>query len=405
MKRIPQLFLSNNELKSRGISLVPEEYVSPTSLPIKEDGTTYNMAQVSHWVDEKHFAVGRWDGTISIFEFTDKNPNKGPVVTTATSSSSSVGIQMLEWVDHKTFISSNDEQSMTVWKSLAGDWKDLSAIHSLTYDANFGVVNSGTSCKIKNQIHFVAGHENGYVTYWISEVGPGKHFEFQSSLNLQSENPSNPWGLQNIRGISFLDTIERSTYFITGSENGELCIISFPEGTVHERIKYNENAQRGINSLSTKKNGPGAGIELLVANCAVGESDKNLWYYTIHRANGAYSIKPQDSFTLKVNPNAEQVFNFCIVWGAYDDGFCFYSTTQEGALWMGIIVGNKLSILGYEEVTSQLGASIAYRGDGRMLVVAHNLHEFITIASNKTVSIQENPNGFNAISMQHTSNG
>src|SRR4051794_3292833 len=31
-----------------------------TSLPITQDGTTYEMAQEARWLDSSHFAVGRW---------------------------------------------------------------------------------------------------------------------------------------------------------------------------------------------------------------------------------------------------------------------------------------------------------------------------------------------------------
>jgi hypothetical protein len=87
-----------------------------------------------------------------------------------------------------------------------------------------------------------------------------------------------------------------------------------------------------------------------VANCSVGPDDKNLWYYRMDLATGAIQLR--DSANLKVNPSAPQVFNFCTIWGRYEAGVCFFSSTEEGALWMGTADGSRLSIIGYQEVTS-----------------------------------------------------
>jgi hypothetical protein len=45
-------------------------------LPIVASGTTYAMAQELAWLDATHFAVGRWDGSMSIFKFTSA-PTQG----------------------------------------------------------------------------------------------------------------------------------------------------------------------------------------------------------------------------------------------------------------------------------------------------------------------------------------
>jgi hypothetical protein len=53
--------------------------VAASALPLTPAGTTYTMAQEAAFVDERHYAVGRWDGTLSLFAFTD-SPSQGPVV-------------------------------------------------------------------------------------------------------------------------------------------------------------------------------------------------------------------------------------------------------------------------------------------------------------------------------------
>lgn len=113
-----------------------------------------------------------------------------------------------------------------------------------------------------------------------------------------------------------------------------------------------------------------------MANCSVGQDDQNLWYYRMDLHTG--SIELRDSFNLKVNLGAPQVFNFCTIWGLYQGGACFYSSTEEGALWMGTVDGSKLSIIGYQEVTSPLGSALAFNITGKLVMASHNLYEFIT---------------------------
>src|SRR5688500_11426557 len=36
-------------------------------LKLEKAGAKYTWAQVSSWLDREHFAVGRWDGTITLF--------------------------------------------------------------------------------------------------------------------------------------------------------------------------------------------------------------------------------------------------------------------------------------------------------------------------------------------------
>jgi hypothetical protein len=43
------------------------------------------MAQEVRWLDDRHFAVGRWDGSLSVFEF-ETAPSTGPLIAAAVSS-------------------------------------------------------------------------------------------------------------------------------------------------------------------------------------------------------------------------------------------------------------------------------------------------------------------------------
>src|SRR5262249_24463405 len=148
---------------------------------------------------------------------------------------------------------------------------------------------------------------------------------------------------------------------VTGSEDGDVCVVRVPDGAILSRTVYNPGAQRGINNIAVH------GQDLLVANGSVGPDDENLWYYRVDL--GAGTIALRDSVNLRVNPSAPQVFNFPTVWGLYEGGVCFYSSTEDGALWMGTVNGQNLSIIGYQEVTSPLGSALAFHVHGKLVMV------------------------------------
>jgi hypothetical protein len=341
---IPPVVRSRQELECQGVSFLAPGALSPAQLPITPDGTTYSMAQEAAWIDLQHFAVGRWDGSLSIFAF-NQSQTFGPVITAAVSSPSSEGVQMITWVAPGVFASSNDDGSMVVWKSPSGNWNDLQQLAVLTYDPTFGDANSGSSFNIGNTLYLIVGHANGYVTIWSGGI--------------------------NGMGFASILWTDSVGYVVTGSEDGDLCVIEVPSGSILSRTVYNPTAQRGINSIAT------LGQNLLVANCSVGSDDKNLWYYWIDADD--WSITLRDSTNLKVNPDAPQVFNFDVIWAQYSGGICFFSSTEEGALWMGTITSDqKLSVFGYQTVTTPLGSALAFGVNSYLVLVSYNLYEFTT---------------------------
>jgi hypothetical protein len=366
---IPGVVRSRRELESQGVSFLAPGALSPAQLPITPDGTTYSMAQEAAWIDPQHFAVGRWDGSLSIFAF-NQSQTIGPVITAAVSSPSSEGVQMITWVAPGVFASSNDDGSMVVWNSPSGNWNDLQQIAVLSYEPTFGDANSGSSFNIGNTLYLIVGHANGYVTIWSGGID-GTGLALVTSVNVQSSHPVNPWNLYNVRGVAPILWTDSVGYVVTGSEDGDLCVIEVPSGSILSRTVYNPTAQRGINSIAT------LGQNLLVANCSVGSDDKNLWYYWIDADD--WSITLRDSTNLKVNPDAPQVFNFDVIWAQYSGGICFFSSTEEGALWMGTITSDQtLSVFGYQTVTTPLGSALAFGVNSYLVLVSYNLYEFTT---------------------------
>jgi hypothetical protein len=340
------------------------------------------MAQEAAWIDLQHFAVGRWDGSLSIFAF-NQSQTDGPVITAAVSAPSSEGVQMITWLAPAVFASSNDEGSMIVWKSPSGNWKDLEQLSVLNFDSTFGDANSGGSFNIGNTLYLIVGHANGYVTIWSGEID-GTGWALVSSVNVRSSHPVNPWNLYNVRGVAPILWTDITGYVVTGSEDGDLCVIEIPSGSILSRTVYNPSAQRGINSIAT------FGQNLLVANCSVGSADKNLWYYWIDADD--WSVTLRDSTNLQVNPDAPQVFNFDVIWGRYAGGVCFFSSTEEGALWMGTITSDqKLSVFGYQTVTTPLGSALAFGVNSYLVLVSYNLYEFTT--GSEMVSVDDGDPG------------
>jgi WD40 repeat protein len=369
---VPGVIRSRQHLMAQGVDFLAPGAVTPAQLPITADGVTYSMAQEAAWIDLQHFAVGRWDGSMSIFAF-NQSQTVGPLITAAVSSPSSEGVQMLTWLAPGVFASSNDEGSMIVWRSASGSWQDLQQLSALQYSDTFGVANSGDSFNIGNTLYLIAGHANGYVTIWSGNID-GTGLKLVTSVDVRSAHPTNPWNLHNVRGVAAILWTTTTGYVVSGSEDGDLCVIEVPSGSILSRTVYNPNAQRGINSIAT------LGQNLLVANCSVGPDDKNLWYFWID--SNDWSIALRDSTNLKVNPDAPQVFNFDVIWALYGGGICFFSSTEEGALWMGTITNNQsLSVFGYREVTSPLGSAIAFNVGGNLVMVSYNLYEFTTLSN------------------------
>jgi hypothetical protein len=276
---------------------------------------------------------------------------------------------MITWIAPRVFATSNDDRSIAVWTPNA-EWNRLDLAACLEYDPAFGAANSGEAFLLADRVVLVTGHAEGFVTIWEgSESGSG--LRLTGSIDVRSARPVNPWGIHNVRGVALVRLDERVAHVVTGSEDGDLCLLRLPDGKVVARETYNPAARRGINAIAAHQG------RLLVANCAVGPEDPNLWLFTVDA--GRETIARRDSAMLRLDPQAEQVFNFAVIWAAYQEGLCFFSSTQEGALWMGTVDDSeKLNVLGCQKVVAPLGAAIAFASNGNLAFVAYDLHEFQT---------------------------
>ncbi|MBF8188323.1 WD40 repeat domain-containing protein [Nonomuraea sp. K274] len=359
---VPPALRSRLELAGRGVRFPPNA-TPATALPITANGTTYQMAQTLAWLDDDHFAVGRWDGSMTVFGFTESG-TAGPLITEAVNSPAFQGVRMLSPLGERSIVTSNDNSSFALWTSPSGSWKDLRLVGTYAYDEALTVVTGG----IAVAGHLVLGHSTGHLSVWRASERHAPRL--LRTIDVRNPAPVNPWDLHDIYSVEVLAGSRDSALVVTGSEDGYVCVLEVPSGRVLSRTVFNPSAQRGINHVSVR------GDAVLVANCSVGPSDHNLWYYSVDRSNGQVTLR--DKVNLIVDTRRPQAFNFSTIWGSYAQGPCWFASTEEGALWMGT-AGAKLEVIGYQEVTSPLGSALGWRDDpGRLAMVAHDLYEFVT---------------------------
>lgn len=362
-------------LRSRNLLLHGTEAPSDTSLPITQNGTTYNLAQEVRWIDSNHFAVGRWDGTMSIFDF-DTAPYVGALVTAAVSTPSSGGVQMVTLLPNSSIVTSNDTSSLSVWVSPSGNWSDLRLKCDVPYPSSLDVATSGSwfpSSAPGQPSTLVVGHNSGYISIWA--LSPYTlQFQLLKTLNLQNPNPVNPFDSHVMYGMCPLIPSGPNATVVCGSDDGYVSIVRVPSGTILSQTVFNPNAQRGINSVSVMGN------KLLVSNCSVGLADKNLWYFSVNLASGALTLL--DSMNLILDTTLVQAFNFDTIWGQYSGGACWFAATEEGLLWMGT-ADTKLHLIGEESLADgSIGAALDFSaGPGRLAAVIHNINQFTTGSS------------------------
>jgi hypothetical protein len=328
------------------------------------------MAQKAAFVDQRHYAIGRWDGSIGIFAFADA-PFQKPVVARMVANPTLEGIQMIVPLEmsHSAFISSGDTTNMIVWASESGNWTDLRPASHLNYDRELGAANSGALLSLTDGHFLIVGHANGFVTIW-KQGSSFLHWKRIATTDVRSKAPVNPWKLFNVRGVAVLATRESYGVVVAGSEDGNLTTLHVPDGSILSTAVYNPKAQRGINSLAAHD------TALLVANCSVGPEDFNLWSY--HVDQESWHIEVRDRANLCLQPTAPQVFNFDVVFAAYEqDGLWFFSSTEEGALWMGRVSGSgRIDLEGHRYTGPALGSALCFQ-DGRLAVTSYDLHEFV----------------------------
>jgi hypothetical protein len=112
---------------------------------------------------------------------------------------------------------------------------------------------------------------------------------------------------------------------------------------------------------------------LLLGCCSVGREDSNTWLFRV----GDNRIVPLASADLVHDVDRPQVFNFSVELVRSGAQLYFFGATEEGFLWMGLIDGGKMTVLGNKTVSTGIGAAVTAQRDAKMLaVVGDNIHLF-----------------------------
>jgi len=336
-----------------------------TTLPITQNGTTYDMAQEVRWLDGQHFAVGRWDGSLSIFQF-ETAQYVGPLINASSSDPSQQGVQMVAVLPGGAIATSNGQSSLALWHASGSDWSVLKLVATAGYDLTLGPASAGVYLRTGATDTLVVGHISGVVSIWRYDQST-LSLKFLSSVNVQNPHPVNPFNDHTIEEVVVAD--QAAGVVTAGSEDGYVTMLQVPSGTILSQTVFNPDAQRGINAIAIE------GDRLLVANCAVGPSDHNFWYYSIDRTN--WSITLLDNADLVINTSLPQVFNFDTTWGRNDGKLCWFASTEEGALWMGVPTATALNPIGYLPLTGPLGSALDYR-EHQLAMVSYDLYQFST---------------------------
>ncbi len=348
----------------RSLQALPSATPS-TTLPITQNGTTYEMAQEVRWLDGQHFAVGRWDGSMSIFQF-ETAQYVGPLINAASNDPSQQGVQMVADLPGSAIASSNGPSSLALWCSSGADWSGLQLVATASYDATLGTASSGVCLPTGATNTLVVGHVSGTVSIWTYDQ-TARSLTFLGSVDVQNPNPVNPFDDHTIEDVVVADLQDQVV--AVGSEDGYVTMLQVPSGTILSQTVFNPAAQRGINAIAIQ------GDRLLVANCAVGPSDDNFWYFSIDFTN--WSISLLDKANLTIDTSLPQVFNFDTVWGSNAGQPCWFASTEEGALWMGTPSNTALNPIGYQQLTGPLGSALDYR-QHQLAMVSYDLYQFST---------------------------
>lgn len=336
-----------------------ERFPTDQSLPLELIGVTYSMAQETRWIDHDTFAIGRWDGTLTLFGALAE-PGGGPRIESAAVSPAWAGLEMITPLGPGRFATSNDQGSVVVWDlSSAG----LAAPEmTLRYDPEIGVANSGAVVQGGGQALLATGHVSGRVLVWAIDNAAGG-IVLVRTIDVRSPDPiASPYRLWNVRAVHAW----RDNIVLTGSEDGDLCLVDVAEGRILCRRRYNHAARRGINDIAL------LGDLALVAGCSVGREDSNTWAFKLA---APAVITPLANIDLVADSSRPQVFNFSVELANVGGRILFFCATEEGLLWIGELRDGTLQTLARLAVSSGLGAAVSLQpASGTLAVVGDNVH-------------------------------
>jgi hypothetical protein len=324
----------------------------PHPAPLTPNGLTYGRAQAIAWLDADNFLVSRWDGTLTIFQALRVN-GAPPLLQDVLMLPSQQAAEMVVALAPGAFVTSNDQGSLAVWEKHGPHYAVVEVAY---YDPGYGVANSATIVEADGSQWLVTGHAEGMVVVWALTARTLREVR---AVSIRWANPFIPDHFGVLWNVRSLVTWKHGIV-ISASEDGDLCMIRVPDGTLLARVRYNAAAQRGINSVALWNE------YLVVANCSIGANDRNLWLYKID----VDGLRPLHSVNLLKETGLLKAFNFSVQLADVDGRLSFFASTEEGLLWMGTIVNDKLVPLASTKVACEWGAAVAFQPSRKLLAAA-----------------------------------
>jgi hypothetical protein len=213
---IPKPVRSLRDLVDRGLA------PPAARLPITRGGTTYSMAQEVRWLDDSHFAVGRWDGSLSVFEF-ETAPSTGPLIAAAVNSPEIGGVRSVSPLPGGALATSNNESSLTLWSTDTGAWSGLRVRAVVEHDPALGAAAAGVWAGTR----LVTGHANGYLALWSYT----DTLRFERAVDVRNPDPVNPFGDHTVEDVVPVG----DDVVVAGAEDGYLTFLHVPSATIRSQ--------------------------------------------------------------------------------------------------------------------------------------------------------------------------
>lgn len=348
------LFVLATLLSIGGAAGTPSSNARTGEAPLMNIGYSAVLASDVGWLDDARFVVGRYDGTVSVFTAGPKGMQIEQVAVVPAQRS----VEVVVAVDAQTFVTSNDDTSLTLWRISKGKLEAT----TVGYAPDLGMTHSGAMVGGR----LVMGHASGSVSIW--SLSPTIAFERAASVRSGApvDRPGDTWEADNwiVNAIVALDR----DVAITASEDGDLVVLDIGTGRELNRMRYNVNAHFGLNSLSI------AGDLLVAGNCPTDGSEPNLYTFRATRASlerlGAVRVYRD---TKQTNDNGGD-FVAATALVKRDGKLLLIATAEKGTLFAGTINASGAMSMswnaGLDEGPMGPGGPVAISPDGKHVVVS-----------------------------------
>jgi len=344
----PQSLLADQAVLAKSASQTKSQ-----RLPEKV-ATTFALAQTIVPLSDGQFAVGRWDGSLQLWDLPSSGSLRGLKLRSVSLLPSRAGVQMVVKLDGELLLSGQDQGSLALW-SLGSDGVTLRSV--VEFPSQLGEATSGALVQLGAQKVIVVGHESGFVSLWRQTRWS---LSFLGQTDVRSPSPRlGPVPIHHIRAV----VPWKDGLALLGSEDGDVTQLRLRlvghgvDAVVIHRARYSPTAQRGINGLSL------VGDLLAVTSCTVGASP-NLHLLRVEPGR----FTSLDGIELKRDPQREQVFAFAVLAADRPSGTLLWVSTQEGLLWQVRVANDKLRSEGWVPVASEVGTALLYDKERQLLV-------------------------------------